>query len=87
MIDPGELDPGRELTSGVLADVETGATHAVALTPAVRARYAELLAAHLGALETLAERNGAVYARLASDASVRDFLTLELPRRGILRRR
>jgi uncharacterized protein (DUF58 family) len=87
VIGAGELDPGRELAGGVLADVETGATHAVALTPAVRACYAELLAAHLGALEALAERNRALYTRLASDASVHDFLTLELPRRGILRRR
>jgi len=87
VIGAGELDPGRALAGGVLADVETGATHAVALTPAVRACYAELLTAHLGALEALAERNRAVYARLASDASVRDFLALELPRRGILRRR
>jgi len=87
VIGAGELDPGREFTRGVLTDVETGATHPIVLTPAARARYRELLAEHLGALAALAERTGAVYARLATDASVREFLSVELPRLGVLGRR
>jgi uncharacterized protein (DUF58 family) len=87
VIGAGELDPGREFTRGVLADVETGATRPIALTPAARARYQELLAAHLGALTALAERTRAVYERLATDASVQEFLSVELPRLGVLGRR
>jgi len=87
VIGAGELDPGRALAGGILTDVETGATHPIALTPAACARYRELLAAHLGALEALAERTRAVYARLVTAASVRYFLTVELPRLGVLRRR
>src|SRR5204862_83234 len=82
-----ELVPVREFTRWVLTDVETGATHPIVLTPAARARYRELLAEHLGALAALAERSGAVYARLATDASVREFLSVELPRLGVLGRR
>jgi len=87
VIGAGELDPGREFTRGVLTDVETGATRPVVLTPAARARYRELLAEHLGALAALAERTRAVYARLATEASVREFLSVELPRLGVLVRR
>ncbi len=87
VIGAGELDPGREFTAGVLTDVETGATHPIALTPAACARYRELVAEHLGALAALAERTRAVYARLATDASVREFLSVELPRLGVLGRR
>src|SRR5439155_1594158 len=72
VIGAGELDPGREFTRGVLTDVETGATRPVVLTPAARARYRELLAEHLGALAALAERTRAVYARLTTEASVRE---------------
>ena len=56
-------------------------------TPAARARYRELLAEHLGALAALAERTRAVYARLTTEASVREFLSVELPRLGVLVRR
>src|SRR5213078_3317992 len=87
VIGAGELDPGREFTAGVLTDVETGATRPIVLTPAARARYRELVAEHLGALAALAERTRAVYARLATDASVREFLSVELPRLGVLGRR
>src|SRR5207302_9472627 len=44
VIGAGEFDPGRAFTRGVPTDVETGATHAIVLTPAARARYPELLA-------------------------------------------
>ena len=87
VIGAGELDPGREFTAGVLTDVETGATRPIVLTPAAHARYRALVAEHLGALAALAERTRAVYARLATDASVREFLSVELPRLGVLGRR
>jgi len=45
------------------------------------------LANPAGALAALAERTRAVYARLATDASVREFLSVELPRLGVLGRR
>jgi len=87
VIGAGELDPGREFAHGVLTDVETGATHPIVLTPATRARYRKLVAEHLAALVALAERTRSVYARLATDASVREFLSVELPRLGVLGRR
>jgi len=67
--------------------VESGATRPVVLTPAVLARYRETLDQHLGALEALADRSETVYARLVSDASVAEFVTVELPRLGVIRRR
>ena len=87
VIGAGEVDPGREFTRALLADVETGATHPVVLTAAVRARYRELLAEHLRALEELAVRTRSAYARLATGTSVREFLAVELPRLGVLVRR
>jgi hypothetical protein len=83
----GELEPERHFGAGVLADVESGATHPVALTRATLARYGELLRAHLDAVAAVAARCQAVYARLPSDGSVRDFVTTELPRLGVVRRR
>ena len=87
VVGPGELEPGREFSRGLLEDVESGATRPVVLTPAVLARYRETLDQHLGALEALADRSETVYARLVSDASVAEFVTVELPRLGVIRRR
>jgi uncharacterized protein (DUF58 family) len=87
VIGAAELDPTRELASGVLQDVESGMTHPMTVTAASLARYQALLAAHLAALAALAERTGAGYARLATDGGVRDFIAGELPRLGLVRRR
>jgi uncharacterized protein (DUF58 family) len=87
VVGPGELEPGREFSRGLLEDVESGATRPVVLTPAVLARYREMLDQHLRALEALAERSETAYARLVSDASVAEFVTVELPRLGVIRRR
>ena len=84
---PGEVDPTRHFASGVLVDPESGATHPMALTAAVRARYDALLADHLAALEALAARNGARYARLSTAVAVRRFVLDDLARRGIVRQR
>jgi uncharacterized protein (DUF58 family) len=83
----GELEPAREFSRGVLADVESRATRPIELTAAVLARYGAVLDEHLRALEALAERTRSVYARLVTDASLAELLTVELPRRGIIRRR
>jgi hypothetical protein len=87
VIGAGELDPSRELTHGVLEDVESGATHPIALTPAVRARYDAVLAAHLAALEAMAARTGAAYVRFTSDEPLRGVLAGRLGRMGLVRRR
>jgi uncharacterized protein (DUF58 family) len=83
----GELEPERVLRSGVLADVESGETHPVALTPATLAQYRAVLAEHLAALDALAVRSGARYVRLATDRPVVGFVTGELARLGLVRRR
>ena len=87
VIGRGELDPSREFAHGVLADAESGATHPIVLTPAVRRGYDAVLAAHLAALDDLATRNRTVYARLASDEPVSDFVTGPLARLDLVRRR
>ena len=83
----GELDPERDFTHGVLADVESGATHPIALTPEVRRRYDALLAEHLTAVETAARSHGVQYARLVTGTPVPDFVTGPLARLGLVRRR
>jgi uncharacterized protein (DUF58 family) len=83
----GELDPTREFTRGVLTDVESGATRAIALTPATLAAYHSVLAAHVDALRELAERVQATYARFVTGPDVVGFLSHELARAGLVRRR
>jgi uncharacterized protein (DUF58 family) len=82
-----ELEPERLFRQGVLADAESGATHPVRLTRALRERYRALLDEHLGALSSLAARTQALYARFASDTPVNAFVTGELARLGLVRRR
>jgi len=43
--------------------------------------------AHLAALRALADRTRSLYARLVAGSSVGDFVTGELARRGLVRRR
>jgi len=57
------------------------------LGTAALARYRDLLAAHLDALQAIADRNQVIYARLVSDRSVEDFVVRELSRLGVVRRR
>ena len=83
----GELEPERDFTHGLLHDVESDARHAVTLGASALGRYRELLAGHLSALEAMAERNHAVYARLPSDTRVEDFVLNDLARLGVVRRR
>jgi uncharacterized protein (DUF58 family) len=83
----GELEPERDFTHGLLHDVESDARHAVTLSASALARYRDLLAAHLAALQAMATRNRAVYARLASDTRVEDFMMNDLARLGVVRRR
>jgi len=87
VIGAGELEPAREFRHGVLRDVESGATHPIALTRAALERYAALLAGHLAALEALATRAEATYARMSTASTVGGFVTGELARAGVVRRR
>jgi uncharacterized protein (DUF58 family) len=87
VIGPGELDPTRDFTSALLRDVESGDTHPVRLTASARTRYAALLDAHLAALGALAVRTGAAYARLVAGTPVAAFVTGDLARQGVVRRR
>ena len=87
VLDASELEPAVRLGQTVLRDAESSETHPVSLTPATLARYRDLLAAHLAALETLAARSETHYARLVAGAAVPDFVAGELARRGIVRRR
>lgn len=87
ILGPSDVDPARALGGGVLQDVETGATHAIAFTPAVRARYDALLAEHLRDLEAAAARSGAVYVRLGSDEPLATMLIERLATARLVRRR
>jgi hypothetical protein len=71
----------------VLRDVESGATHPIALTRAALERYEALLAGHLAALEALARRTETTYARMTTASTVGEFVTGELARVGVVRRR
>ena len=82
-----EMEPGRASGHAVLEDVESRAQHPIRLTADAIARYRTALAEHLAALEALAVRNGATYARLVTDQGVGAFVTGELPRLGLLRRK
>jgi uncharacterized protein (DUF58 family) len=82
-----ELDPAGHFTHAILQDVETGATHPVRLTEAARAQYRALVDAHLAALEAAAAQLQVGYARLATGVTVPAFVTTELARLGVVRRR
>jgi uncharacterized protein (DUF58 family) len=87
VVAPGELDPRRALRHGVLRDAESEAVLPIRLTRAAMAEYQALLAEHLEALGALANRTRSLYARLVAGSSVGDFVTVELARLGLVRRR
>jgi uncharacterized protein (DUF58 family) len=72
---------------GLLVDAESGATHPVRATPAVRAAYDAALARHLAALRDLAAATQSLYARMAADEAVPAFVTGPLAAAGLVRRR
>jgi uncharacterized protein (DUF58 family) len=86
VIGRAELEPERDFSEAVLEDVESGETHAIALSVGTLARYRDLLAAHLAAVAAVAERTRTAYARLATDGGV-DTLVGELAERGLVGRR
>lgn len=87
VVAPSELDPRRGLRHGVLRDAESGAVHAIRLTRAAIAEYRAAVEAHLAALKALADRTRSLYARLVAGTSVADFVTGDLARLGLVRRR
>jgi uncharacterized protein (DUF58 family) len=87
VVAPAELDPQRGLRHGVLRDAESGAEHAIRLTRAAVAEYRVVVEAHLAALRALADRTRSLYARLVAGSNVGDFVTGELARLGLVRRR
>jgi uncharacterized protein (DUF58 family) len=87
VVAPSELDPRRRLPHGILRDAESGEEHAIGLTSAAVAEYRRLVDAHLAALRALARRTRSHYARLVAGQAVRDLVTGELARLGLVRRR
>lgn len=86
VLGPTEWQPEPD-AGAVLEDVESGATHAVACTTDVLARYRMLLAAHQASLAAVAARTGASHTCLVSDQPVAEFVGGELVRRGLVRPR
>ncbi len=87
VIGASELDPAGSFTRGVLVDVESGATQPMVLTAVVAERYREVLEGHLTALRTVAERTRCAYARYVAGSDLTAFITGELVRTGLVRRR
>jgi len=87
VIGASELDPGASFTRGLLVDVESGESHAMAMTPEVEARYQAVLAAHLAALAAVAERTRASYTRVVAGSDVAAFVVGDLARQDLVRRR
>jgi uncharacterized protein (DUF58 family) len=87
VIGRSELDPAGSFTRGVLVDVESDERHPMVLTTATLARYREVLERHLAALRAVAERTRASYARLVAGEDLFAFVTGELARQGLVRRR
>jgi len=85
VVGPGDVEP--PFAAGLLTDVETGATHPMQLTPAVRATYARLVAEHWQALADVARKTGARYARIRSDATIGDVVLRDLVSVGLVRPR
>lgn len=81
----GELEPAH--ASGELVDAESGASHALSLTPDVLARYAALLAAHQDALRAVALRQRATWTSCVGDTPVEHILLHDLVRLGLVRTR
>ena len=81
VVGTGELDPLREFSHGMLQDVESSATHPVVLTRTC---------GHICVANTvaaLAARSEATYAHLTTDRRVAEFVTTDLARLGLVRRR
>ena len=87
VVAPSELDPGRALRHGMLRDAESDEVHAIRLSRAAIAEYRTVVKDHLAGLRDLAVRTGSVYARLVAGTSVADFVTGDLARLGLVRRR
>jgi uncharacterized protein (DUF58 family) len=87
VVGASELDPSGSFTRGVLVDVESGATRPMILTAAVAERYREVLERHLAALRAVAERTRCNYSRYVTGDDLATFVTGELARTGLVRRR
>ena len=87
VIGASELDPSGSFTRGMLVDVESGASQPMVLTASVVTRYQEVLEEHLAALRAVAERTRCTYARHLAGDDLAAFVTGELARTGLVRRR
>ncbi len=87
VVGASELDPAGSFTRGVLVDVESGATRPIALDAGIAALYGEVLDRHLSALRAVAERTRCSYSRLVAGTDLGTFVTGELARAGLVRRR
>jgi hypothetical protein len=81
VLTPQELRPGKLLRGGLLIDVETGASHQLAYSPAELERA---VTEHNELLARFCKRHGIPFARCRLDASLESFVTKTLPAHGFL---
>jgi uncharacterized protein (DUF58 family) len=79
-----ELSPGRLFRRGKLRDVETGTERWMTLSDANLRRYQELLQAHLDALRDFCHRHQILYSQVSTESDVKQVITQELTRTGLL---
>ena len=79
-----ELSPGRLFRRGKLRDVETGTERWMTLSEANLRRYQELLQAHLDALRDFCHRHQILYSQVSTESDVKQVITQELTRTGLL---
>ena len=87
VVGASEMDPASRFTRGVLVDVESGATRPMIITATVAERYREVLERHLAALRAVAERTRCNYSRYVAGDDLAAFITGDLARTGLVRRR
>ena len=79
-----ELSPGHLFRRGKLRDVETGTERWMTLSDANLRRYQELLQAHIDALRNFCHRHQILYSQVSTESDVKDVVTQELTRTGLL---
>jgi len=81
-----EVEPERLPDGALLADVESGAEHAIVRDAAACRAFRALLDAHTAALADAVARVGGRFVRLVADEDVATFVTGALARAGVIRR-
>jgi len=81
VLSPDELEPARLMKGGMVEDVETGRTHALAYSPA---ELADAIAQHNEQLARFCRRNGILVAQHRLDERLETFLFSRLPKFGFV---